>query len=77
MDQATVRPPLASSPCPLRARWVSSSGDSRSLVARRAKIAQISVLAAEPTAMPRSMSRRLHTGPVNSSSADWLRRVRV
>src|SRR5207245_11252070 len=35
------------------------------------------VLAAEPTAMPRSMSRRLHTGPVNSSSSDWLRRALV
>jgi hypothetical protein len=35
------------------------------------------VLAAEPTAMPRSMSRRLQTGPVNSRSADWLRRVLV
>src|SRR6266851_1385706 len=35
------------------------------------------VLAAEPTAMPRSMSRRLQTGPVNSSSVDWLRRVLV
>jgi hypothetical protein len=30
-----------------------------------------------PTAMPRSMSRRLQTGPLNSSSADWLRRVLV
>src|SRR5262249_1747140 len=35
------------------------------------------VLAAEPTAMPRSMSRRLQTGPVNSRTADWSRRVLV
>jgi len=31
------------------------------------------VLAAEPTAIPRSMSRMLHTGPANSSSADSRR----
>ena len=31
------------------------------------------VFAAEPMAMPRSMSRRLHTGPANSSSPDSLR----
>jgi hypothetical protein len=31
------------------------------------------VRAAEPTAMPRSMSRRLQVGPVNSSSSDCLR----
>ena len=31
------------------------------------------VLAAEPTAMPRSMSRRLQVGPANSSSAESSR----
>src|SRR5438067_75985 len=31
------------------------------------------VLAAEPTAMPRSTSRRLHTGPANSSSCESSR----
>jgi hypothetical protein len=34
-------------------------------------------VAAEPTAIPRSMSRRLQTGPVNSRSADWPRKVPV
>ena len=32
------------------------------------------VLAAEPIAMPRSMSRRLQVGPTNSSSAESSRR---
>ena len=36
-----------------------------------------SVMAAKPTAMPRSMSRRSQTGRVNPSSSDWLRRVLV
>jgi len=31
------------------------------------------VLAADPTAMPRSMSRRSHWGPVNSSSSESSR----
>ncbi len=35
------------------------------------------VLAAEPTAMPRSMSRRLQTGPANSRLVESLRRVLV
>ncbi len=62
-----------------RAAWrkstYSNNGGSCVEVARG--IPDAAVLAAEPTAMPRSMSRRLQTGPVNSSSADWLRRVLV
>jgi len=40
---------------------------------RQSIVCSDAVRAAEPTAMPRSMSRRLQVGPVNSSSSDSLR----
>lgn len=41
------------------------------------RVGSAAVLAADPTAMPKSMSRRLQTGPPNSSSSDPSRSALV